>query len=198
MHMNKTYCVYKHTCPNGKVYIGQTGRNPEARWGKNGYCYKTTPYFKSAIDKYGWNNISHEILYDGLTQEKACELEIKLIEKYKSNDRRYGYNLTSGGEKNFTYKHTNDERIKMMNAKRKNQHTVLQIDIETNKIIAEYENISKASRITGIPRPSISYVCNGVQLTAGGYKWIFKYNPIKYSGCRNEKYNRMLSNKKGG
>jgi len=31
---NKNYCVYKHTSPNGKMYIGMTGQNPEKRWGK--------------------------------------------------------------------------------------------------------------------------------------------------------------------
>lgn len=26
------YSVYKHTFPNGKVYIGMTGQEPEKRW----------------------------------------------------------------------------------------------------------------------------------------------------------------------
>lgn len=26
------YSVYKHTAPNGKVYIGITGKDPEKRW----------------------------------------------------------------------------------------------------------------------------------------------------------------------
>lgn len=38
------YSVYKHTCPNNKVYIGITSRKPEKRW-KNGYGYIDTEIF---------------------------------------------------------------------------------------------------------------------------------------------------------
>lgn len=33
------YVVYKHTCPNGKVYIGITSQKPEHRW-KKGKTFK--------------------------------------------------------------------------------------------------------------------------------------------------------------
>lgn len=32
--MTENYSVYEHICPNGKRYIGITGRNPKIRWGK--------------------------------------------------------------------------------------------------------------------------------------------------------------------
>ena len=38
--MQNNFCVYKHTCPNGKVYIGITGKKPKHRWGKDGSGYK--------------------------------------------------------------------------------------------------------------------------------------------------------------
>lgn len=89
--------VYKHTCPNGKVYIGITGQNPTTRWqGGNGYAKQ--PYFFNAIVKYGWDNIKHEILFDGLTKEEAEAKEIELIAEYKSNIPQFGYNKSSGGE----------------------------------------------------------------------------------------------------
>lgn len=91
------YCVYKHTAPNGKVYIGITSRNPRERW-RNGGGYYQNSHFKSAIDAYGWDNIQHEILVDGLTKKEACEIEKELIAKYKSNFREYGYNKSAGGE----------------------------------------------------------------------------------------------------
>lgn len=90
------YSVYMHTCPNGKVYVGITGRNPVNRW-KNGNGYKGS-YFHKAIQKYGWANIKHEIVYSGLTKAEAAEIEVRLISEHKSNLREYGYNISSGGE----------------------------------------------------------------------------------------------------
>lgn len=95
--MKNAYFVYKHTTPCGKVYIGITGRNPSLRWA-NGKGYAPNKYFSAAIEKYGWNNIRHEILFDSLTKEEAEQKEIALIAEYKSNQREYGYNLSVGGE----------------------------------------------------------------------------------------------------
>lgn len=93
----RRFCVYKHTSPSGKVYIGITGQNPITRW-QGGNGYKKHPYFFKAILKYGWDNIKHEILFDSLTKEEACQKEIELISKYKSNIPQFGYNKSSGGE----------------------------------------------------------------------------------------------------
>lgn len=90
------YCVYKHTSPNGKVYIGITGKNPIERW-DYGHGYKNNKHFWNAIVKYGWKNIRHEILLDGLTKEQAEQKEIEFIAKYKSNICEYGYNRDNGG-----------------------------------------------------------------------------------------------------
>ena len=100
------WCVYMHTnLINNKVYIGITSRDPEKRWGKNGneYTTKNHPAFGYAIEKYGWNNFSHDILFDGLSKQDACQKEIELIKEYKSNCTRYknpsfGYNMSDGGE----------------------------------------------------------------------------------------------------
>ena len=72
------YVVYVHTnLINNKKYVGITKQNPpELRWGKDGSGYGTNSYFASAIKHYGWNNFSHEILYDNLTKEEACEKKL--------------------------------------------------------------------------------------------------------------------------
>ena len=69
---------------------------PEIRW-KNGKGYKDNEYFTSAIEKYGWQNFKHEIIENDLDEESACEKEKMYISKYKSMDKRYGYNILSGG-----------------------------------------------------------------------------------------------------
>lgn len=102
---NGNYCVYVHTSPSGKRYVGMTGKLPEERWGKNGSRYlkkeKNGDYmhiaFARAILKYGWDNIEHEVVASNLTREEACNFEKLLIEKLNTKNCDYGYNLKDGG-----------------------------------------------------------------------------------------------------
>ena len=94
--MNK-YTVYKHVSPDGRVYIGITGRKPMERW-QCGHGYARNTYFTRAINKYGWENFTHEILFEGLTREEAISKEVELIAEYRSNERQFGFNISSGGE----------------------------------------------------------------------------------------------------
>lgn len=92
--MNNNYTVYMHTFPNNKVYIGITMQKVYKRWG---HKYSNSPFMSNAIQKYGWENVKHEILYENLTKEEAEQKEIELIAKYKSNQREFGYNIDKGG-----------------------------------------------------------------------------------------------------
>lgn len=104
----KKYIVYCHTNKiNEKKYIGITGQNPKRRW-QGGKGYKTQPHFWNAIQKYGWNNFKHEILFDDLTKEEAEAKEIELIAEWKTNQPEYGYNSTTGGEGVHGYVITNE------------------------------------------------------------------------------------------
>ena len=91
------YKVYIHKFPNGKVYIGITRQEPKIRWG-GGNGYVRNEYMHRAIKKYGWENIEHIILFDGLSEEDACEIEKLLIKKYRANEKEFGYNIESGGQ----------------------------------------------------------------------------------------------------
>lgn len=92
------YCVYRHVSPSEKVYIGITRIKPQYRWGNNGNGYLNNPYFSNAIKKYGWDNFKHEILFLGLTREEAYLKEIEFIRLSHSTDKRFGYNISGGGE----------------------------------------------------------------------------------------------------
>lgn len=93
------YTVYQHKNKiNGKVYIGITSQKPEQRWGSQGCNYKSSPHFYSAIQKYGWDNFEHNILFTDLTKEQACLKEQEFIKEYNSTNREFGYNSTSGGD----------------------------------------------------------------------------------------------------
>ena len=55
-------------------------------------------FYFSVIEKYGWNNFEHIILYENLSQDEACNMEIELIKAYKTQDYNYGYNIQPGGQ----------------------------------------------------------------------------------------------------
>lgn len=104
------YTVYMHILPNNKRYVGITKQTLEERF-KNSLGYETQKLFWRAIKKYGWDNIQHIIIADGLSHDEACDLEIKYIAKYKTNNPKYGYNRTSGGDGtcNFSHKNPHDD-----------------------------------------------------------------------------------------
>ena len=85
------YKVYMHIFPNGKKYIGSTSTSLQQRW-NNGRGY----YFQSrvfdAICKFGWNNVNHYLLFDGLSEKEAKLIENALIYKFQTHKKTYGYN----------------------------------------------------------------------------------------------------------
>lgn len=140
------FYVYKHTCPNEKIYIGITKQQPIKRWGYNGYGYRKNTLFYRAIQKYGWSNIKHEILYENLSKEEAEQKEIELIEKYKSNQPKYGYNIANGGNTTGTVSEATKKKIsktlkgyEFSDERRKN------ISINTRKAMANPEIRKKIS-----------------------------------------------------
>ena len=88
---NGNYCVYVHTSPSGKKYVGQTRTSLKKRWRNGeGYLYKykdsdeyKQPAFARAILKYGWENIEHEIIASNLTKEEADNFEKLLIKEFQ-------------------------------------------------------------------------------------------------------------------
>jgi len=113
----KEFIVYMHENKiNHKKYIGITCQKPTQRW-RGGKGYKIG-VFKNAIDKYGWNNFNHIVLYEHLTKEDACLKEQKLIKQYNTMDNNYGYNLCEGGNLTLGYHHTKDSKLKMSKSKK--------------------------------------------------------------------------------
>ena len=119
--MNPSYTVYKHTSPSGKVYIGITMQDPAKRWGRDGSGYKHCPHFLAAIRRYGWENIRHEILAEGLTPETAEQWERALIHRYRATDPAHGYNVDLGGSTGP--KHSAETRAKIGAANRSREWT---------------------------------------------------------------------------
>lgn len=109
--------IYKYTSPSGKVYIGQTIKE-EVRKQQHKACYDDT-YFHRAIKKYGYENFTYEVLFWTTSKDKnnlkviLDALERFYIRKFKSNDRKYGYNGTSGGEGTYDKVVGEETRMKL-------------------------------------------------------------------------------------
>lgn len=97
MQNEKRYTVYKHTSPEGKVYIGATSNGLNRRW-QNGYGYRENKDFYFDIEHNGWDNFSHDIIASDLTETEAYKLEEKLIQQYCATDPNKGYNKSIGGK----------------------------------------------------------------------------------------------------
>lgn len=194
--MKDSYCVYKHICSNGKVYIGITCRNPLYRW-NHGNGYKSNSHFWNAIIKYGWDNIKHEILYDGLSKEEACEIEMQLIRTCRSYDREYGYNNSLGGEhglhseqskakikehhadfsgKNaywYGKKLSDEHRAKLRDSHMGNKSRARAVCrySSSGKYIDCFSSSVEAAAFVGASHQNIRKVCDGKRKHAGGYCW---------------------------
>ena len=84
---------------NSKVYIGQSYSEIE-RWRQHKYAARSRPrqYIDCAIRKYGEKNFLYEVILVSLTQEDGHLAEIELIKQYNSRDRKFGYNISPGGD----------------------------------------------------------------------------------------------------
>lgn len=165
------WIVYKHTNKtNGKVYIGITSQSAEKRW-DSGWGYCSQPIFWAAIQKYGWQGFTHEVLFSELTEEEAKQKEIELIAEYKSNAARYfnpsfGYNASDGGEGRTGYKWTDAMR------EARECKKVCQYDL-TGNFIKTHASAGAAQEETGIKHDNIRYCCEGVSKRAGDFMWVY-------------------------
>ena len=193
---NDSYCVYIHTFPNGKVYVGITCTAPERRWRADGSGYRKQPVIYHAIKKYGWENVNHEIVASNLTKDEACKFEMLLIDKLKSNQHEFGYNVDNGGqtsgshspetlekmrksmlgEKNHNYgKEFSKETRERLSLSHKGKKTGADnpaaksvLCIETGEI---FPTTVSAAKAVNVGRGTICSCLLGRSKTAGGYHW---------------------------
>lgn len=137
------WSVYVHTNKtNGKRYVGITSQRPEDRW-LCGHGYDRRLKFGRAIEKYGWDGFNHEIMYEGLSEVEAKNMERALIREYLTQDDLYGYNMTSGGDGVSGFTHTDAAKQKMSMCKSGANHP------NYNKHLDEETRSKIATRLTG-------------------------------------------------
>ena len=107
----KSWIVYEHISPSGKVYVGITCQKTQHRWkGGSGYVRrdKHQEKFANAIRKYGWKNFEHKIVLENVSKEEAYYAEKYLIRWYKIHN--LSYNITDGGDGGTGTKHTEETK----------------------------------------------------------------------------------------
>lgn len=152
------YTVYEHIFPNGKRYIGITSQVPEKRW-RNGSGYKTDqPVVYNAIQKYGWDNVAHNILYTELKFEDAIRVEKELILKYKTNCHiaNMGYNMTNGGEGSVGRKMNNLTKEKIANAHRGRTGSLCSNSKQVIFDGKEYDSVTAFAQIFNLKHQTVS------------------------------------------
>lgn len=197
--MGKTYTVYKHITPNGKVYIGAS-KNYGSRFGTNGRGYGHQPFWQ-AIQEFGWENIKHEIIADGLSKHQAEALEAKVIAEHNATDHEFGYNVRRYGtinndkplkgeaynrivELNRSKEHR--DACKLANFKRlgipldskSRRERIAENKTNKKKYVCfetgeAFETAAEAEKKTGIKAGCIRDACNKRYATAGGLHWCY-------------------------
>lgn len=95
--------IYKATNTiNGKSYIGKTTKGLSRRKMEHYSFIKAITYFQHAIEKYGKNSFEWQIIKECFSGTELSESEIFYIKLFKTNNPKYGYNMTNGGD-GFAY-----------------------------------------------------------------------------------------------
>ena len=92
-------------------YFGQT-QNLRERWSRNGARYKTTSLYPY-IEKYGWDNIQHIVLFRDQTRENALWIEDFLIETAREDGVCINKNRSGNISKEEGYQREYQEQNKV-------------------------------------------------------------------------------------
>ena len=164
-----------------KKYVGQTSRSLLTRWRE--HCYQHECIIDKAIDKYGENNFTIEVIDTADTLDQLNDKEIYWI-KYYNSKLPNGYNVSDGGsgisvKKDEQWKrrigdsNRGNKRPDLSNYNKKTKSkSVVQLSLN-DEIIQIWESI-RAIENAGIGNHSlIAKICNGDprRHTAYGYKW---------------------------
>ena len=88
---DRRYTVYMHCFPNNKKYIGITSRSLHERW-RDGGGYSSQGKIASAINKFGWDNVTHFVATTDFDIVGARKAEAALIHKHMADNPAHGYN----------------------------------------------------------------------------------------------------------
>ena len=94
------YCI---TFPNLKRYVGIESTTNARKYAhaRSEYNLNLKSLVAKAIRKYGWENCKFRYVSKNKSSSFCYAKEIELIFKWKLQEKKYGYNRSSGGERGF-------------------------------------------------------------------------------------------------
>jgi len=164
--------VYTHTRldTNEIFYVGIGTQDNYKRASRS---HNRTNYWNNIVKKCGWKV---DVVFDNLTWEEACKIEVELIAKYGRVDLGTGtlVNLTNGGEGTLKRITTPETRLKMSKSnkgrkyseehKAKTRNSMLGknckkiINTETGEV---FKSVEEAANSIGISRVALSLKLTG-------------------------------------
>lgn len=171
---------------NGKQYIGQRKYDKQGKWKE----YLGSGIILSrAIEKYGLENFSKEIIEECKTKKILNDREIYWINYYNAVESDNFYNIASGGDggntiagytddqRNLLSTKLSDMRKGIINIGKNNGNSRRVICINTMKV---FDTINEASIYYNVDKDAIQQCCSGAnkRKTAGeinGERMIWEY-----------------------
>ena len=150
----KKRTIYAHIFPDKSIYIGQTSQEKLYKRFQYGQGYDKQPEIYEKIMFWGWSNIEHVVLEEGvMTKEqcnkKECDYTIDYFNK--------GYNVLN------KYNTVNPYRY------RKKNKEYVYIDLLTNK---EYSSLRAAAADIGYSHERVRQSVTKGDVLRGGHKFI--------------------------
>lgn len=193
-------CVYKATCnTTGKSYIGKTIYELKVR--KNAHLIdKGNCVFHRALRKYGRDDFEWEEIYHSDNEENLYRKE-KLFIRIYSTMIPYGYNMTTGGDGQYSREFGED--WKKANMQRALDLAKQVYCVELDKL---FLSLADAVRYTGVAQQTIVKCCTDFKRKAQKYhfcwntqddliviKGMYKNNELLYGKNLSDESKKKMS-----
>ena len=173
--------IYKLTNnKNGKIYIGQSCRNPEVRWEEHvkdsvNENVEDMKYLHRAIRKNGWENFSKEIIEIIPIEKGQKFLDLREFHHILENQSFYkfgkGYNLTLGGRGTKGHSSCKSEKIKQK-SEQSDTYDYANYNPITGELVNVYTNVRDAAK--GVGGKSYEWVSRAADWIIGKAKYATK------------------------
>ena len=148
--------IYKITnLVNKKMYIGQAVNIEISRWKKHKSLLRNNRHWNKHLqaswNKYGENNFIFEIIIE-CHSEVLNDSEEYFISYYNTQNNKFGYNKTTGGDGIKNYKHTDEAKVKISIAAKRyklseeNKNKLIKSNTGRIKSKEELKKLSEAAK----------------------------------------------------
>lgn len=159
---------------NGKAYVGQSV-NPNKRWEKHRSLLRHNKhhnsYLQNSWNKHGEESFEFNIL-EHCDDDKLNDNESWWIDYFDTTDHDKGYNLTDGGDYEYTHHDTTIQKLKQYKGTNHSQFGTSVIDERggLDKVLECAENgmsVNETAKVFGVAKPTLTGY-----LKRRGIKWL--------------------------